>query len=88
MTDKKLWPWCAVCNKRVDSITYWDDINFDGRVYVARCHGAEEKTVIPDSLIEDTYPEDWKSGVAFQSALITGEVETSQIDDAIGETDG
>lgn len=44
-------PRCAVCQKPVETIAWWDDQLSCKRVFVVRCHGDEERTVVTDELL-------------------------------------
>jgi hypothetical protein len=48
-------PWCAVCDKRVDSIEEIRQPHVRKTLYIVRCHGQEERTVLGDEVILDSY---------------------------------
>jgi len=61
-------PWCAVCRKWVDRLTADEDFDTGAMVFVARCHGAEERVEIDRrEIVEGARIE---AGVAFAAPQI------------------
>lgn len=61
-------PWCAVCRRRVERLTADEDFDTGAMVFVARCHGAEERVEIDRrEIVEGARIE---AGVAFAAPQI------------------
>ena len=58
---------CAVCNKTVDHVEYWQDPVADHMTFRVRCHGATDRCDIPRFFVEEHGPQALNQGVAFTS---------------------
>lgn len=61
-------PLCAVCGKPVDEVITWIDPNRDTQVFIARCHGDEERCELtPFDLVSAGPHLRLRPGVAFKT---------------------
>lgn len=61
------WPMCAVCKKTVQQIICFENLMTDTTVYLARCHGQEEKVELSRYMMIGT--KSIEAGVAFADKL-------------------
>lgn len=60
-------PLCAKCNKDVDEIKFGSCFMTCRKVFIVKCHGEEEVTIISDQIVKNTKLE---KGIAFSTKLL------------------
>jgi hypothetical protein len=70
---------CAVCNKPVDKLSWFDDINAYARRITAYCHGDTDTMVLKDGFVMEAGGRGQLThGVAFQTKEITNDTRPNQ----------
>jgi len=70
---------CAVCNKPVEKLEWFDDFNSHARHITAHCHGDTDSMVLTDAFLIDLVdPKQLTEGVAFQTKKIAHDTYTQR----------
>ena len=69
-------PVCDVCNRKVQTIEWWDDYARDVRYFKVTCHGETETAFLPRYMIEDSLS--ITMGRAFVKERLSAEKRTPQ----------